>query len=141
MSAPLAFPGGRALAGWWRQLSPYRPQAVWVAHLTLHHIEAIVTLARSRRLDPFGRFILQPLRLQPPPSPPPPVVLLPRLDDRPHVGRAVLRQALRALAAEGLARAGGPGGWEVTAAGEEAAERGEFTRAEQERRGFHFVAP
>src|SRR5262249_55235975 len=102
-------------------------------------IEALVTLTRPRRLDRFGRFVLQALRQEA--ARRAPGDLLTRLDDRLHVGRAVLRQALRALAAEGLVRAGGPGGWGVTAAGEGAAERGEFTRAEQERRGFHFVAP
>src|SRR5262245_46164219 len=141
MSAPLAFPGGRALAGWWRQLSPYHPEAVWVAHLTLHHIEALVPLARPRRLDRFGRFVLQALRQEAGRRGPGPDDLLARLDDRLHVGRPLLRQALRALAAEGLVRPEGPGGWAVTPAGEEAVEKGEFTRPEQERRGFHFAAP
>src|SRR5262249_14106868 len=103
MSAPLAFPGGRALAGWWRQLSPYRPQAFWAAPLPLPHIDALATLPRPRPLAPSARFTLQPLPQEAAPRAPAPGALLPRLDDRLHVGRAVLRQALRALAAEGLA--------------------------------------
>lgn len=40
--APLTFPGTRALAGWWRLLAPRQPRAMWVAHLLLHRIEALV---------------------------------------------------------------------------------------------------
>ena len=58
MSGPLAFPGGRALAGWLRQVVPHGPESVWVGHLALHRVEALVDLTRPCRVDRFSRFVL-----------------------------------------------------------------------------------
>ena len=33
--SPALFPAGRTLAGWWRQLAPWQPTAVWVGQLLL----------------------------------------------------------------------------------------------------------
>src|SRR5262249_35580821 len=44
VSSSLAYPGSRSLAGWWRQLAPLHPRAVWLAHLLLHRVEALVRL-------------------------------------------------------------------------------------------------
>jgi hypothetical protein len=145
----LAFPGSRALAGWWRQLAAHRPEEVWVGHLALHRVEALVELTRPCRPDPFARHLLTAVRLEQtrPRDPPaagecrPPGEALRRLDERLHLGRPLLRQALRALAAEGLLAEGGPGGWALTPLAEQALERGEYPRRSQERRSFHFVQP
>src|SRR6516225_6397617 len=110
----LAFPGGRKLAGWWRQLAAYRPLGLWVGHLLLHHVEAAVRLSHPRRPDPLTLFLLRALALAGPENegrPAPPDAVLDRLDSRLHLGRQVLRQALRDLEAEGLAAPDASGRW------------------------------
>src|SRR5262249_52639589 len=62
-SAPLAFPGSRALAGWWRHLAPREPRALWVGHLLLHHLEVLVERTEQRRPDPVAGFVLKVLEL------------------------------------------------------------------------------
>ncbi len=144
----LAFPGSRALAGWWRQLAAHRPEEVWVGHLALHRVEALVELTRPCRPDPFALFLLRAVRLdhagRDAPAGnerAPPGEVLRRLDARLHLGGPVLLQALRALAAEGLLAEGGPEGWTLTPLGEQALERGEYPSRSHERRCFHFVQP
>jgi hypothetical protein len=140
-----AFPGSRVLAGWWRQLAPAGAQGVWVGHLALHHVEALVELTRPRRPDPFTLLVLDALRLeqtrQPEGPPGAPAATTLRLDERLHLGRPLLRQVLRTLQGEGLVREGGPGGWALTPLGEQALARGEYPLRTQERRDFHFVQP
>jgi hypothetical protein len=137
-ASSLAFPGSRTLAGWWRQLVPLGPQALWVGHLFLHHVEALVAAVRSHPLDPLHRFILQALAAEQTGTPflPP---FLQRLDARLHLGSPLLRQLLRALATAGLAEPGAGDAWAVTALGREALARGEYALTGQERRVFHFV--
>jgi hypothetical protein len=139
-AASLAFPGTRKLAGWWRQLAPYRPQALWVGYLLLHHVEALVRLSHARRLDSFTHFLLKALALN---GPAPPAAssaeTLQRLDAHLHLGRQVLAQALRGLAAEGLAEAGPAGYWTLTTLGRQALERQEYPQVRHERRTFHFI--
>jgi hypothetical protein len=134
------FPGSRVLAGWWRQLTPYGPAEVWVGHLALHHVEALVELTRPCRPDPFALLVLNAVRLEharaAPAGP-----FLRRLDERLHLGPALLRQALKALEAEGLAAENCGGDWALTPLGEEAVARGEYPRRSRERRSFHFVHP
>jgi hypothetical protein len=134
-----AFPGSRVLAGWWRQLIPYRPEEVWVAHLALHRVEALVELTRPRRLDPFTLLVLGALRLEHARAPD--GGALRRLDERLHLGPGLVHQILQALRGEGLAAEKGAGGWSLTALGEQALEQGEYPQRTQERRSFHFVQP
>jgi hypothetical protein len=138
-----AFPGSRVLAGWWRQLLPYRPQEVWVAHLALHRVEALVELTRCCRPDPFTLLVLDALRLEHTRAPGagPGGDALRRLDERLHLGPALVHQILRALRGEGLAVENGAGGWGLTALGEQALEQGQYPQRTQERRSFHFVLP
>jgi hypothetical protein len=147
----LAFPGSRTLAGWWRQLRPQQPLSMWVAHLFLHRVEALVSLARPCCVEPFTLLVLQALGLESASlrrAAAPPAVretqageLLGRLDAHFHLGRDLLRRVLHALAAEGLVQADADGLWGLTAAGEQARRAGEYPRVSQERRGFHFVEP
>ena len=46
MSAPAvtSLPSGRAVLGWWRELSAQRPHRLWFAHLVLHRVEALVEI-------------------------------------------------------------------------------------------------
>src|SRR5947209_4896883 len=131
-SPPLAWPGGRVLAGWWRQLAPYRPESLWVAHLLLHHVEALVRVAQPISLDPFAVHVLRALALSVRQT-------AGDLDRRLHLGAPVVLRLLAGLAAEGLA-AGEPGaGWAVTDAGRRAVTEGRYARPRHERRTFHFV--
>jgi hypothetical protein len=141
-----AFPGSRVLAGWWRQLTPYRPQEIWVGHLGLHRVEALVELTHPCRPDPFTLLVLGAVRLghardQTGGTAGLAGEALRQLDERLHLGPALLRQILRGLRAEGLAAENGAGGWALTPLGEQALERGEYPRRTQERRSFHFVQP
>src|SRR4051812_5518015 len=144
LASSLAFPGSRALAGWWRQLAPRKPEAVWVGHLSLHRIEALVELVHARRLDPFTLLVLQALAQERSAraagSALAPDELLGRLDSRFHLGRPLLRQVVRALLTEGLIAAD-EGGCVLTPRGEQALARGEYPTTSRERRGFHFLEP
>src|SRR5262245_12510437 len=141
----LAFPGSRALAGWWRQLAPHKPEAVWVGHLSLHRVEALVELVHRRHPDPFTLLVLQAVALErfasaPSSSTSLPDEFLARLDERFHLGRSLLRQVVRGLVVEGLVKAD-EGGCALTPLGEQALIRGEYPWTSRERRGFHFVEP
>src|SRR5271166_1896376 len=144
LATSLAFPGSRALAGWWRQLAPRKPEAVWVAHLSLHRVEALVELVHARRLDPFTLLVLRALAQDRSSRPAgaafSPDELLGRLDACFHLGRSLLRQVVRALLAEGLIAAY-ESACALTPRGELALERGEYPTASRERRGFHFLEP
>src|SRR5580704_12091543 len=131
-SAPLAFPGSRTLASWWRQFTALRPRGLWIGHLLLHRVEALVGLTRPCRPDPFHLLILKALTLTPgePPE---------RLDATLFLGRQVLGRVLAALHAEGLAQTDATGGWTATTLGRQAVEQGEYPRTLHERRAFSFV--
>jgi hypothetical protein len=129
--SPALFPAGRTLAGWWRQLAPWQPTAVWVGQLLLHRVEALTRLNRSCPLDAFTRLILQALALED-------GVSAARLEGRLHLGTQIVFQVLRQLEHAGLARAAGDA-WAVTDLGRRALEQGAFARAAEERRTFHFV--
>jgi hypothetical protein len=129
---PLAFPGGRTLAGWWRQLAPYQPRALAVAHLLLHRVEALVRLQRRCPLDPMARLVLETLSLEPPPPLPQIQALLP-------MERPILRQVLHSLETAGLAQSAGNEVWRPTERGRQAQQHGAYHRSAQERGAFYFL--
>jgi hypothetical protein len=131
-AAPLAFPGSRVLAGWWRQLAPTGPGALWVGRVLLHRVESLVRVCRPLRPDAFTLLILAAVAEAE-------TATVPALDARLHLGPDVLGQTLRRLGAEGLTWAGTDGAWKLTPLGQEALDRGEYRRLGQERRAFHFV--
>lgn len=144
MTAPssLAFPGSRTLAGWWRHLAPLRPQALWVGHLFLHRVEALVACVSSQPLASLDRFVLQAVaaeQTERADGQAPADDMLPRLNARLHLGIGFLRQALRALADHQLVEAGAQDAWGLTQQGRAAMESGFFLQERQERRVFHFV--
>lgn len=128
----LAFPGGRALAGWWRRLAPYRPRGLWVAHLLLHRIEALVGGTGPERLGPLELLALDLLAGQP-------GAATDALDSRLHVGPQVLHQVMRQLRSSGLVETAPGGGWSCTALGEQARQQGAYPRRTRERQVFHFL--
>lgn len=126
----LAFPGSSTLAQWWRQLAPRQPRTLWVGHLLLHRIEALVRHARPTPLEPLHFLVLKALTVYSGET-------TARLRERLHLDGHVLGRILHGLAAEGLARAAP--GWEPTDQGLQALKHGVFQRSVQERRGFHFL--
>lgn len=141
-TAPLAFPGGRTLAGWWRQLTPLQPRQLWFGHLFLHRVEALVSLTRAQRLDALNHLILKALPLvdlRPRSEATAPPVSLETLDSRLHLGRQVLQRVLVALRTEGLTQSDAAGEWQLTERGQRALEQGTYPRTIQERRNFFFV--
>jgi hypothetical protein len=138
----LPFPGGRALAGWWRQLAPFRPEAIWIGHLFLHRVEALCRLRRAQRPDPFALLVLRALSLGPPGSANSHgQEQLRWLDDRLHLGRQALLQVVRGLVHEGLAHSDAPGHWIVAEPGQQALAQGEVVHESWERQTYYFAEP
>lgn len=130
--SPPAYPSSRILAGWWRQLSSWQPQAVWVGHLLLHQVEAQVRLTRPCYPDPSDLLLLQALTVTPEAN-------LAALDQRLGLGRQMLMRWLRRLQTEELAARADGDCWVPTQLGRQALEHGAYPQAVRERRFFHFV--
>jgi len=134
----LAFPGSRTLAGWWRQLAPHRPLALWFAHLVLHRVEAPVRVVRSYRPDPLVLHLLKTLDFaartagQAGPS-------VAHIDQLLRLGPQVLSRLLHDLNREGLAHGVG-GSFRLTEWGRQALGGGEVPATRLERRSFYFLA-
>ncbi len=130
-AAALAFPGGRTLAGWWRQLAPWQPRNLWVGHLLLHRVEALVRLTRQMPLASLDHSLLQAMR----------VVRVPTaqaLDECLRLGRQVLGQLLGQLGKSGLAEHNSAGHWTPTVLGGAALTTGHYAATSHERRAFYF---
>jgi hypothetical protein len=128
----LAFPGGRTLAAWWRQLAPLHPEALWVGYLTFHRLEAPVCCQRAYHLPALEWLIVKALGLSPVP------VALSVIAGQLHLDACLLRQVLFPLCREGLVTwiaEDVPG---LSEAGRRALENGEYLRLERERRTFYF---
>jgi len=128
--APLALPGSRTLAGWWRQLAPRQPRAWWVGHILLHHVEALVGRSLLTRPDPLHMLVLKALALAPGEP-------LEQLEKRCPLSRQLLAPVLQALEQAAFLHADR----RVTPLGQQAIREGAVPRLVHERRGFHFVAP
>jgi len=128
----LAFPGSRVLAGWWKQLAHLKPRAVWLGHLLLHRVEALVAVQKPSRLDPLHSFILKALNLAPHGT-------VGELDSRLHLGQPLVRQFLRKLELDRLVQSDGRGNWSLTPLGRQSLEQGTYLQAGHERRAFYFV--
>jgi hypothetical protein len=128
----LLFPGSRVLAGWWRELASFKPQALWIGHLALHRVEALVRLQRSSSVAAFPQFVLKALALSNGGT-------LESLEQCLALGRPLLRQVLRSLQAENLVDTVEGATWSLTPLGRQAAENGAYPRHLQERLPFYFV--
>jgi hypothetical protein len=123
---PLVFPSGRTLAAWWRQLAPQSPRSLAVAHLLLHHVEALVLTEHDAPPDPLAAFVLRALADAP-------SFAIDDLERRLPVGRQLLGRVLAEASAAGLVEAEA-GRWRLTAAGRAGGAAG----AGYERRAFRF---
>jgi hypothetical protein len=124
-------PPGRALTGWWRELSPRQPQRLWFTHLLLHRVEALAAVIHTHRPDAFQLALLRQLSTTANGS------ATASLDHL-HVDRQLLSRWLNALAAQGLLSTH-TGSWELTDAGRAAVATGAHTQPGRERRAFYFV--
>src|SRR5262245_45527380 len=130
--APPTFPTSRTLANWGRQLAPLHPRAVWLTHLLLHRVEALVRLTRPVRPDRFTLLALEPLALVPEPT-------LERVQALLPLDRPTLHQVLRGLETAGLAACATGGCWRLTDLGRRVRSHGEYACPVQERRAFYFL--
>lgn len=130
-SAP-PWPGSRVVLGWWRQLSGRQPRQLWISHLLIHGLEALVRVRRAQPLDPWQRAFLHLLDARTGSNP------KSAFDDL-QMDRQILARLLRQLMDTGLVRTNGSGAWELTAAGRQALAAGSLSASEEERRSFCFV--
>jgi hypothetical protein len=121
-AAALAFPGGRTLAAWWRQLAEQRPEGLWAGYLTLHRVETPVRSLRPQRLGPLEFLVFK-------------AVAARMATAALGVDAGLVGGILRHLAGEGLVT---PGASEVTAAGREALAHGQYLRPRHERLTLYF---
>jgi hypothetical protein len=128
----LAFPGSRTLAGWWKSFASLQPRALWVGHLLLHGIEALVEQQMSERLEDLVWFVLRALNVDA-------RATLDTVENHLHLGRPLLAQLLRRLEREKLVGSRESGAWSLTALGRQAAETGSCPRSRFARRRFYFV--
>jgi hypothetical protein len=131
-ASSLTYPGGRALAGWWRQLQPHRPEVFWVGHLFLHRVEAPVTRADRRPADPLTRLALQAVGIDPAGA------TIDAVQGRLHLPAPAVRRLLAGLHAEQLV-APTADGWRVTERGGDVMRGGAYDARRAGRHVFPFV--
>src|SRR5262245_33374666 len=129
----LTFPASAVFAGWQRQLAARQPQALWVGHLFLQRVEALVQTATQQPLERGGSLFLQAVRLSEAASH---EQALANLRDRLHFPDAMLRHELRNLESDGLVDADRIA---LTAAGSQALADGFYARPQWQRRSFTFL--
>src|SRR5262245_37865695 len=100
----LPFPGGRTLAGWWRQFAPLGPRELAAGHFLVQRLEALVRLRRRAEPEPLQRFLLRTLAASPNLAPA-------SLDAHLHLGEPLVNGLLDELRHLGLARSSAEAGW------------------------------
>jgi hypothetical protein len=130
-TAALAYPGSRALAEWWRHIASYRPQVVWVAHLLLYRVEALVRLARPYRPEDLALLALEAVAIDSPAT-------LERVESRLHLGIQLTGRILCRLAADGVVEFT-EAGWALTRSGKRLVGGETVVQAASERRSFYFI--
>src|SRR5262245_6524901 len=98
-ASSLIFPGSKTLAGWWRQLAPYQPLALWVGYAYVHRIEATVQVLTARPLEPLAALVLQAIDVEQSAGA---KVGAPELADRLRLPEAILQHVVRGLIDAGL---------------------------------------
>lgn len=102
-ASSLAFPGNKPLATWRRLLAPFAPRDLWVGHLLLHRLEVLAEISEPEKTDPLTLLVLHALSLvhaanHRPYDPD----WLPHLDERLHLGPAILQQLVHGLQNQAL---------------------------------------
>ena len=133
-ASSLIFPGSRTLAGWWRQLLPYQPLALWIGYGFLHRIEATVSVLRDQPVDPLTHLVLQALALEPAD-----VVSVESLQARLRLPGVVVQRVLIGMAGTGLLARSTSDRWQLTERGNHALQHRHVPSHVQERRNFPFL--
>jgi hypothetical protein len=124
----LGFPGGRTLAAWWRHLSGWHPEAIWIGYLTLHRLEALVCALRPHTLPPFETLVLKAMALHRGAD-------AGALGKFLHLAPSLVGQVQRHLQQDGLLQSAGR---DLTDAGWQALQQGNYLRPCRQRRAFYF---
>jgi hypothetical protein len=137
-ASSLAYPGSRVLAGWWRQLQPHRPAALWVGSLFVHRVEALIESIEPRPVDGLALQILEALAVDQAAS----EAHVPGADPLPgrlHLPAAAVRRLVSGLAAQDLVQAHEPGGWRLSERGRAVLAARADRAPRRERRTFTFL--
>ncbi len=129
MTAPaVAWPTSRHVLGWWNSVANFHPRRLWLSHLRLHHVEALVAAARPCHMLPLPATLLRIVDLMDGSAE--------DLSGQLHLDATLLRQMLQGLAEEGLIQTTG-GRCALTAAARQALREGTVPAAV--RRDFYFL--
>jgi hypothetical protein len=127
---PAAFPGGRVLAGWWKQLATWRPQSLWIGSIALERVEALCSVHQDEPLGPLDDVLLANLEVP---------TAAEVLNQRLGVGQVLLARMLAKLEHKKAVVRNGQG-WSLTELGARARQCHMLTGRSVERRSFWFVA-
>jgi hypothetical protein len=137
-ASSLAYPGSRVLAGWWRQLEPHRPAALWVGHLFVHRVEALVETAEAQPLDPLALYVLRAVAVDAP-EPAPEVQLSQRLPGRLHLPAPAVQRLLVQMQGRQLVQRCERGCWCLSEHGKAVLVAGADSSLQHQRYSFAFV--
>src|SRR5262245_16749652 len=138
-ASSLIFPGSKTLAGWWRQLAPYQPQALWVAYAFVHRIDAPVSVLVDRPVEPLPLLLLEALALERSGGNHQAGVPLADLETRLRLPGPMIQRLLLSVEQAGLVSRLDLSAWQTTDAGHKALERKHAPVQVRERRAFAFV--
>jgi hypothetical protein len=133
VSPPVPFPGSRVVAGWWRELAPYRPHALSVVHAVLHRVDAPVQSVQFRPLHPLTALLLNSLPI-------PAAGGITRLAASLGLTPAFILRSLIDLEVAGFLLRDHDA-WLATPSAQVALDRGQVEEVRLERRAFAFLAP
>jgi len=119
-ASSLIFPGSKTLAGWWRQLAPYQPQALWVAYAFVHRIDAPVSVLCDRPVEPLTLLLLQAMNLECKGGNHQAGVPLADLEDRLRLPAPMVQRMLLDIEDVGFIARTGLNSWQTTPAGQQA---------------------
>ncbi len=129
---PAAFPGGRVLAGWWKQLAAWRPQTLWIGSVLLERVEVLCSVKQVQPLSAIDGVLLDALDVTTPSS-------VAALDGALGLGLNLLGQMLARLEQRNVVCNTGQG-YILTSAGVSACQLGSLPGSHPERRAFWFLA-
>jgi len=132
MSVSLAYPSNRELVGLWRELNLGTTQCVWLGHVPLHHVEALVEVRAHLQIPSLLTTALRALQVVEPAT-------AQDLDRCWPVGAGLIAAQLQRLTEFGLVEPVNSGAWQLTESGRRAASEAANEQPRLERRSFHFV--
>ncbi len=136
-ASSLAYPGSRILAGWFRQLQPHHPTALWVGYLFVHRVEALVESIEPRPVDALALHVLEALAIDQRDAGH--VHAADPLPGRLQLPAPAVQQLLRSLQGQDFVRRCEPGCWCLSERGQAVLQAQADVAPRRERRTFPFV--